>query len=468
MSERRPLRLIREVFHGPTSERRSTDGAWLEDMPADELIRARRAAVTARKAGAAEWTCAACGYPVYPSRHHLTGLRHFRHFAGAPDTCPWHHDDGFDLTELDTLRFGGHGEGVRHREVKRFLMHMTDIDPRFSPPDVPDYHPFKEHWVTGAEEQRRPDVYRRLHGHPIAFDVQLSRTYLRVIDGRETFYTTEGVRLVWVFWQFEEVRERLNSQDIYHVNRSNALSLDPEVVERSLETSRLHFRAWWWDHAASGEGATGRVWRDRIIDVDNLTWDPATGRPYYVDPEERRLAALVNGMAALWCQPDDNTRPWYSSDGDYDFDLRNQLSSTAFNALAEAVGCTVDWAWAERYYRFDRVLPLLYAVRDGRGYGGMNLAGTVMNLLENRRWATHAVVAVTRAYGRQEALDGRENAVRKVRRNIREAVQGVPDSVPLRQLDTMLAIIFPEAAKALAQPWPPQAALERLRAQQAL
>jgi hypothetical protein len=156
------------------------------------------------------------------------------------------------------------------------------------------------------------------------------------------------------------------------------------------------------------------------------------------------------------------------SDGEYDFDLRNRLSAAAFNALAEAVGCTVDWEWAERYYWFDRVLPLLYAVRDGRGYGGMNLAGTVMNLLENRRWAIHAVVAVTRAYGRQEALDGRENAVKKVRRNIREAVQGVPDSVPLRQLDGMLAAIFPEAAAALTHPWPPQAALEHLRAQRVL
>ncbi|NUB04683.1 hypothetical protein FW320_00540 [Azospirillum sp. Vi22] len=163
-------------------------------------------------------------------------------------------------------------------------------------------------------------------------------------------------------------------------------------------------------------------------------------------------------------RPSDGCLP-YSSDGEYDFDLRNRLSSTAFNALTEAIGCTEDWAWAERYYRFDRVLPLLYAVRDGRGYGGMDLAGTVMNLLENRHWATHAVVAVPRAYGRQETLDGRENAVRKVRSNIREAVQGVPDSVPLHQMDTMLAVIFPEATAALMQPWPPQAALERLRIQ---
>ncbi|NUB04601.1 hypothetical protein FW320_00115 [Azospirillum sp. Vi22] len=214
-------------------------------MPDDEFVRARRRATTARNSGASEWACAACGHPAFPSRHHLTRLRHFRHFAGAPADCPWHQDDGFDLAELDTLRFGGQGEGARHREVKRFLMHMPSVDSRFSPPDVANYDPYKEHWVTAANgDRRRPDVYRRLHGNPVVFEIQLARTYLRTIQGRETFYQNQGIRLAWVFWEFETVRDRLNAQDIYHFNRSNALSLDPEVVEQSLSTGRLHFRVW--------------------------------------------------------------------------------------------------------------------------------------------------------------------------------------------------------------------------------
>lgn len=244
MAPRRPARLILEIVHVPSGERRKTDEGWLDAMADDEFVRARRLAAELRNTGGSEWVCAACGHPVFPSRHHLTKLRHFRHFPGAPDDCPWYHGDGFDLSELDMLRFGGQTEGARHRQVERFLMHMTTVDPRFSPPNVADYDPYKEHWVTAAGgARRRPDVYRRLDGEPVVFEIQLARTYLRTIQGREAFYRELGIRLAWVFWEFEAVRDLLSAQDIYHFNRSNALSLDPEAVELSLSTGRLHFRA---------------------------------------------------------------------------------------------------------------------------------------------------------------------------------------------------------------------------------
>ncbi|KAA1053216.1 hypothetical protein [Azospirillum argentinense] len=56
-------------------------------------------------------------------------------------------------------------------------------------------------------------------------------------------------------------------------------------------------------------------------------------------------------------------------------------------------------------------------------------------------------------------------AATKVRRNMREAFRGVPGSASVRQMDEVLASLFPEAAEAIRQPWPPQVALERMRAQ---
>ncbi|TWA74050.1 hypothetical protein FBZ82_10163 [Azospirillum brasilense] len=472
-----PTRLIREILHVPTGERRRTDDGWLDTMPDDEFVRVRRRATTARNSGASEWACAACGHPAFPSRHHLTRLRHFRHFAGAPADCPWHQDDGFDLAELDMLRFGGQDEGARHREVKRFLMHMTSVDPRFSPPDVANYDPYKEHWVTAANgERRRPDVYRRLHGNPVVFEIQLARTYLRTIQGRETFYQDQGIRLAWVFWEFEKVCNHLSAQDICHFNRSNALSLDPEAVEQSLSTGRLQFRVWWWEHVLDSWGKPGRVWRERFVDVDELLWDPESGLPYLVDPEAmrmaaveerkaaeaRRVAALADGVAAIWAL-DEANHPWIGTDGAYDYEAQERLPQNPWVALARHVGCAIDWDTARRRLGCWSVLPLLYAIRDGRGYGRMNLAAVVMNLLEHRRWATHVVVAVTRAYGRQHVLDDRPKAATKVRRNIREAYRRVSDSMPVRDLDGMLAILFPEAAENIRKPWPPMAAQEYLR-----
>lgn len=481
MAPRRPARLILEIVHIPSGERRKTDEGWLDAMGDDEFVHARRVATELRRTGGSEWTCAACGHAAFPSRHHLTKLRHFRHFPGAPDDCPWHHGGGFDLSELDALRFGGQAEGARHRQVKRFLMHMTTVDPRFAPPDVANYAPYKEHWVTDPSGgRRRPDVYRRLLGNPVVFEIQLARTYLRTIQGREAFYRGLGVRLAWVFWEFEAVRDLLSAQDIYHFNRSNALSLDAEAVELSLSTGRLHFRAWWWEHVTDPLGKAARAWRNQLVDLGELTWDPESGLPYLVDPEAqrraeaeerevaeaRRFAALVDGVAAIWaCSESDH--PWVEPDGGYDHVALDSMPMEPWEALAREVRCPVDWETARRRLGCWSVLPHLYAVRDGRGYGGMNLAAVVMNLLEHRRWATHAVVAVARAYGRNAVLDDRPKAVAKVRRNIREAFSGVPGSLPVRDVDGVLAALFPEAAPGIRKPWPPAAALEHLRAQNA-
>lgn len=473
MPHSRTIRLIREIVYVPTGERRRTEDGWLDAMDEEEFILARRQASAARREGEAVWKCAGCDHPAYPSRHPRTGMRHFRHFVGTPARCPWH-DHGFDLAELDTLRFGGRGEGARHREVKRFLTHMTVVDQRFSPPEVEGYDPFKEHRLTAPDgEWRMPDVHRLLNGRPVVFEIQLASTYLNVIDGRESFYRRQGIRLAWVFWDFASVCDRLSAKDIYHANRSNALSLDPEVVDQSLETGRLHFRVWWWEHVFDTRGTPGRAWRERVVDVDELLWDIESGLPYLVDPEARRaaivaerLATLADGVAALWARGEAD-QPWRTPDGGFDYEAQERLPRAAWAALARAVDCEIDWDTARRDLGCWSVLPLLYAIRDGRGYGGMNLAAVVMNLLEHRRWATHAVVAVARAYDRRDALDGRPNAVRKVVRNMREAVRGVPGSVPVRQLDEMLGALFPEAATAIRQSWPPQAALVKLRAQEA-
>jgi hypothetical protein len=78
------LKSAGEPVQVPTGERKPADGAWLDEMSPEKFVRSRRLAVAKRKTGDAEWICGACAYPAYPSQHPMTGLRHFRHFAGAP------------------------------------------------------------------------------------------------------------------------------------------------------------------------------------------------------------------------------------------------------------------------------------------------------------------------------------------------------------------------------------------------
>jgi len=74
--------------------------------------------------------------------------------------------------------------------------------------------------VTG--KWRQPDVSALYHGQRVAFEVQLSTTFLDVIALRRLFYLKEGGLLFWVFAKFEEFSRRLTMDDVFFNNNQNA------------------------------------------------------------------------------------------------------------------------------------------------------------------------------------------------------------------------------------------------------
>lgn len=80
---------------------------------------------------------------------------------------------------------------------------------------------------------------------PIAFEVQLSSTYVQVIAERRQFYLQEGGLLFWVFAEFDEGMRKLTQDDIFFNNNQNAFLVTAETVEASMTAGTFLLKCVW-------------------------------------------------------------------------------------------------------------------------------------------------------------------------------------------------------------------------------
>lgn len=91
--------------------------------------------------------------------------------------------------------------------MEEIIAESLRCDPRFSEVKV-------EAIIKGQDRVtwRKPDVQAIYEGIPVAFEIQLSTTFLRVIAERRSFYQRNGGLLVWIFKPFDADRARLTQE----------------------------------------------------------------------------------------------------------------------------------------------------------------------------------------------------------------------------------------------------------------
>lgn len=146
-----------------------------------------------------------------------------------------------------------------------------------------------------TSEWRKPDVQAAYKGLRVAFEIQLSTTYLDVIAARRDFYLQEGGLLFWVFARFDAERLRMTEDDVFYNNNFNAFVVNAQTVETSLAASAFHLECIWSTPMADG-GVSG-LWR-QFVRFEQLTLDSATQRAYYFDFEGQRRAREAAAQAA--------------------------------------------------------------------------------------------------------------------------------------------------------------------------
>lgn len=213
----------------------------------------------------------------------------FRHRV-EDGSCPHVTRGALSQDAIDAIRYDGQKEGPRHRRMKQLIYRSLKADSRFSEPLI------EKRWrgtrVPG--KYRQPDVQSTLdhsaHGAlRIAFEAQLSTTYINVIRERRDFYRRDGGLLFWIFTSFDPELRRQYQDDVFFPNNSNLFAIDEETTALSEEHAKLHLRC----HYCVPEVVEGTIqdqWRSEVVSVDRLTINRPRQQMFFFDYSAARAA----------------------------------------------------------------------------------------------------------------------------------------------------------------------------------
>ena len=209
---------------------------------------------------------------------------------------------GLSIEEINRRKYGLVGQSERHKLIKQQLYDcLTDtnsqaigIENVVTEKRVYSLLPFFNF--------RQPDVQIEYEGKKIVFEVQLSTTFLSVINERDTFYRLNGYYIIWVF-NFEDNRKyidlnNLAMKDIYFANKWNAFIFDKEARQWSADQKQLVLKCNWLEpdltwHYKNTEDRFG----GEAVTLDQLHFDTNTYKPYFFDAEKQFLDANPEKVA---------------------------------------------------------------------------------------------------------------------------------------------------------------------------
>lgn len=244
--------------------------------------------------------CAACHSPIYPKRFKDRPRFYFAHVNGVGSNCPYEERDPHLRTErIDAMRYNGQKEGDDHIRMKELLVLSINADAGFDAERTAT----ERNWygITDQKKWRRPDVAaaRRLDDgnvRRVAFEVQLSSAYLKVMAERRNFYLQENALLFWIFKEACLDNPRQYQDDLFYNNNSNLFVVDDETLLLSQEKGKLVLRCHYLEPILNGF-TISEEWLMRLVTFDELTIVPETHQVYWFD--YKGIEAKIKEDAAL-------------------------------------------------------------------------------------------------------------------------------------------------------------------------
>lgn len=425
------------------------DLATGEILPARETVgqdyeRALQLRMALRQGIAAAKPLFACPLCVIPV--HLVSFAQERRFYFRHETedgrCPAKTKGHLSEERILAMKYDGARESAAHLRMKEIIAESLRCDCDFSKVEI-------EPIWKGAEAngRRRPDVRAVWRGMlPVAFEVQLSTTFLRVIAERREFYLREGGLLLWVFKKFDMGNARLTQDDIFYNNNRNAFIAGEGTLAASKE-ARLF--------------VLDCVWSEPSEDGGRLRWNQRTGRAAFREltvEQERQRVFLFDADAAKECYladandrslREDFRRFWLGLSANYDesqwHSLQARFAKRGVSLPRYPSGSPGPMA----------LLDTLYTAREGHPVGWryeniVKVAHHVFDKHKGHLWPFKLMLAAQGRGPQVVAEDTTKNwRNNKVRTYLAAWVSGAPDFAPDRTYDDLVAFLFPEIASDL-------------------
>lgn len=276
---------ITEVMNLDTGEIVET-AKLIGDHRYGDLIATRLRVRTRLKNEVPEFACALCGTAAYIVSNQRKNF-FFRHTV-EDGSCTAKTRGDLTEQEIRARKYHGLQESEAHKRIKGLILRGLSADPKF--------HSVLEErtWRSSSDpnQRRQPDVQARLGDLRLAFEIQLSTTFLDVVVGRREFYRGENALLVWILGSFDPEYRRLTTDDMLFSNNANILVADSETVALSEASGVLHLRCVHRRPNRNGDEIAA-TWEERVVSFHELTVDVEGQRVFVFDYERAEKAILA-------------------------------------------------------------------------------------------------------------------------------------------------------------------------------
>ena len=257
----------------------------------DQAMALRMELGEARARTESVYVCPLCGTPVYLVSMAETRRFFFRHVL-EDGRCLAKTRSELNEQEINARKYNGAKESLAHIRMKQIIAGSLECDPNFSEVKV-------EAVWRGQERDtwRKPDVQAFYKGMPVAFEIQLSTTFLRVIAERRYFYQRHGGLLCWIFKSYDEDSARLTQDDIFYSNNHNLFLASENTLTESRNAGRLMLDCRWAEpYIENGQVETR--WSGTIASFDEFQLDQKRQRIFLFDYESAFGCARDESEAA--------------------------------------------------------------------------------------------------------------------------------------------------------------------------
>lgn len=388
---------VEEVRDGETGEiHRSADFLKRELRDVNRL---RGEQEDLLRMGKPRFRCSYCGIGVLLRLSKLHRW-YFRHDE-EDGSCRYQTKGSLSQDSLDARRYNGQKEGPQHIRMKRLIRESLRCDKAFDQESVRE----EQRWygLINPDTWKVPDIQGKRNGLRIAFEVQLSSTYVNVMRERRAFYLKEGGLLFWVLPRILEEERRQFQDDVLYPNNCNIFAIDDETVALSAGNGELTLRCGYLEPIRDGWELKER-WRESLVRFSELTLDVPSQRVFYFDYDRVRVGIendlrTINGRCIL-----ERFEELLHAKAHFQPDIRDQWSRLKHELPK-------DFKWPIDLYGggFFTALDVYLSARAGKpvGWNFASLMQTAHRALDKRPDFLPLVEASFRQFGRTWMFDDR-------------------------------------------------------------
>lgn len=240
------------------------------------------------KTNRVKYVCLFCKQPVVirgtPNGNTGKKTLYFSHLKDSND-CHIKTKSNLTTDEINRIKYNGQKESNRHIFLKEAIAGYLEADESFSEVKVEKI--IKASAISKA--WRKPDIQGKFQDISIAFELQLSTTFLTEIIGRTIFYSNIDVYLMWIFSDFSLDRDvqKFMQKDIFYNNSFNVFVFNEEAMFKSELERKLKLLCYYkWFSIEKGE--IQGEWKSEFVSISDLYFNKESRTVTYFDSDKQK------------------------------------------------------------------------------------------------------------------------------------------------------------------------------------